>query len=69
MDVGTADPAGANLDQHILRTTDRISHVYVGHLFIFGKEQGFHREGGRRVLAEGARLGRAALMAESMTED
>ena len=48
VDVGTADPAGADLDQHILRTTDRISHVHVRHLLIFGKEQGFHRgeEGG-----------------------
>jgi sugar phosphate isomerase/epimerase len=57
MDVGTADPAGADLDQDVVRTADRIGHVHVGHLFIFGEEQGFHRKGGRRVLGRGARLG------------
>jgi hypothetical protein len=48
MDIGTADPAGADLDQDVLRTADRIGHVHIGHLLIFGKEQGFHRgeEGG-----------------------
>jgi hypothetical protein len=53
MDVGTADPAGADLDQDVVRTADRIGHVDVGHLLIFGEEQGFHRKGGRRVLAGG----------------
>jgi hypothetical protein len=48
MDVGTADPAGADLNQDVVRTADRIGHVHVGHLFIFREEQGFHRseEGG-----------------------
>jgi hypothetical protein len=48
MDIRTADPAGADLNQDVLRTADRIGHVHVGHLLIFGKEQGFHRgeEGG-----------------------
>jgi hypothetical protein len=53
MDVGTADPAGADLDQDVVRTADRIGHIHVGHLLIFGEEQGFHRKGGRRVLAGG----------------
>jgi hypothetical protein len=58
MDVGTADPAGADLDEDVVRTADRIGHVHIGHLLIFGEEQGFHRRRGRRVLAGGARLGR-----------
>jgi hypothetical protein len=58
MDVGTADPAGADLDQDVLRTADRIGDVDVGHLLIFGEEQGFHSGRGRRVLGRGARQGR-----------
>jgi hypothetical protein len=48
VDVGTADATGADLNQDVVRAADRIGHVYVGHLFIFGKEQGFHsgEEGG-----------------------
>ena len=57
MDVGTADPAGADLDQDVFRTADRIGHVHVGHLLIFGEEQGFHEGRERRVLGEGARQG------------
>jgi hypothetical protein len=57
VDVGTADSAGADLNQDVVRTADRIGHVHIRHLLIFGKEQGFHREGGRRVLAGGQDLG------------
>jgi hypothetical protein len=57
VDVGTADPAGADLDKDVFRTADRIGHVHVGHLLIFGEEQGFHSRRGRRVLGRGARLG------------
>jgi hypothetical protein len=65
MDVRTADSAGADLDQDVFRTADWIGDVHVGHLLIFGEEQGFHRGRGRRVSGRGARQGRA----EHYTED
>jgi hypothetical protein len=36
------------LDEDVVRTADRIGHVHIGHLLIFGEEQGFHsgEEGG-----------------------
>jgi len=48
VDVRTANATGADLDQDVVRTADWIGHIHVGHLLIFGKEQGFHRgeEGG-----------------------
>jgi hypothetical protein len=58
MDVGTADPAGADLDQDVLRTADRIGHVHIGHLLIFGKEQGFHRGEEEGFWREGKRVKR-----------
>lgn len=42
MDIRSADAAGADLNEDVLRTADRIGHVDVGHLLIFGEEQGFH---------------------------
>jgi hypothetical protein len=65
MDIRTADSAGADLNQDVVGTADRIGHVHVRHLLIFGEEQGFHRERGRRVSGRGARQGRA----EHYTED
>jgi hypothetical protein len=56
MDIGTADPAGADLDQDVVRTADRIGHVHVGHLLIFGEEQGFHEER-KEGFGEGGKVG------------
>jgi hypothetical protein len=56
MDVGTADPAGADLDEDVVRTADRIGHVHIGHFLIFGEEQGFHRDEEEGFWGEGKRV-------------